>query len=63
MITSCSNIYKCMNTMNMFLWECYVKNVSNIYQSRLHILIHYGITPAFIYNRMSYGINGNNACQ
>ena len=48
------------NTLDMFYWNT---NVSNVYQSRLHILIHYGITPAFIYNRMSYQINGNSACQ
>ena len=33
-----------------------------VYQLRLHMLIHYDMTPAFIYDRMSYVINGNNKC-
>ena len=47
-------------TMDMFSMEHYVNNVSNVHQSKLP---YYNFmcmleTSAFIYNRMSYGING-----
>ena len=48
------------NTMNIFSWEHYVNNVSNISSVKVTLmdLNVYDRNISIIYNRRSYGING-----